>query len=415
MGRPKKSQPAYLIHKPSGQARVRIDGVDVYLGQAGSPESWQKYHQLMADRSAGRPLRTSKQNVRPAQLAVAELIEAYTQFAEKNYGQKAKELGRIRSATRALLDLHGKTAIVEFSPLKLKQVIERIVLEGDTRTDLPNDDNVKRANKRDRGHRTISRTTVNDYLQVIKRVFKWGVSEELVPGSIYVELETVEGIRQGRGELAKRTHGKKKVMPAPDADVDATIPLLPPEIATMVQVQRLAGMRPDEVTIMRPCDIDRTSKPCWTFRPACHKGTWREHDRVILLGPQAIKLLEPWLKKCNDEDYLFSPQRVAARWNEEQLRKSGKESPFVKLNALRPPRACYDDHSYRQAVVRACRRAGVKRWTPGQLRHTAGTKIRAEYGLEASKIALGHRHMNTTEVYAEKDIAKYMAVMGTIG
>jgi len=36
---PKKRKPSYLLHKPTGQARVRIDGHDNYLGEYGTPES----------------------------------------------------------------------------------------------------------------------------------------------------------------------------------------------------------------------------------------------------------------------------------------------------------------------------------------------------------------------------------------
>jgi hypothetical protein len=40
--------PAYRLHKPSGQARVIIDGKHVYLGEYGSPESREKYARLLA-------------------------------------------------------------------------------------------------------------------------------------------------------------------------------------------------------------------------------------------------------------------------------------------------------------------------------------------------------------------------------
>lgn len=45
----KKKKPAYLFHKPSGQARVRIDRADHYLGPYGSPESRDRYDELIAE------------------------------------------------------------------------------------------------------------------------------------------------------------------------------------------------------------------------------------------------------------------------------------------------------------------------------------------------------------------------------
>src|SRR5687767_15041069 len=97
MGRPKNAQPSYLEHKPSGQARVRINGVDHYLGPYRSPESLQKYNQLMVDLAAGRPINGT---AKPAtgRLTVSKFIEAYTEFAQSYYSQKSGERYRIRSS-----------------------------------------------------------------------------------------------------------------------------------------------------------------------------------------------------------------------------------------------------------------------------------------------------------------------------
>jgi hypothetical protein len=53
---PRKSNPlpAYLLHKPTGQARVRIAGHDYYLGPFGSKESRRRYGELVARHSTGR-------------------------------------------------------------------------------------------------------------------------------------------------------------------------------------------------------------------------------------------------------------------------------------------------------------------------------------------------------------------------
>ena len=49
MPRPKSLTPKYRRHKPTGQAVVRIDGRDYYLGEHGSPASKERYAVLMAD------------------------------------------------------------------------------------------------------------------------------------------------------------------------------------------------------------------------------------------------------------------------------------------------------------------------------------------------------------------------------
>jgi len=44
--------PSYRLHKPSGQARVIINGEHIYLGQYGSAESREKYARLIAEMPA---------------------------------------------------------------------------------------------------------------------------------------------------------------------------------------------------------------------------------------------------------------------------------------------------------------------------------------------------------------------------
>lgn len=51
MPRKRSPAPAYLYHV-SGQARVRLAGVDFYLGPHGSPESLARYHALLAEYNA---------------------------------------------------------------------------------------------------------------------------------------------------------------------------------------------------------------------------------------------------------------------------------------------------------------------------------------------------------------------------
>lgn len=49
------------------------------------------------------------------------------------------------------------------------------------------------------------------------------------------------------------------------------------------------------------------------------------------------------------------------------------------------------------------------------MRHSAGTLIRKEFGVELARIILGHATAFTTEIYAEADRAQAMKVIGKIG
>lgn len=55
------------------------------------------------------------------------------------------------------------------------------------------------------------------------------------------------------------------------------------------------------------------------------------------------------------------------------------------------------------------------RWAPNQLRHAFGTEVRREHGLEASQVLLGHARADVTQVYAERDVAKAVAVANKVG
>ena len=51
-----------------------------------------------------------------------------------------------------------------------------------------------------------------------------------------------------------------------------------------------------------------------------------------------------------------------------------------------------------------------------QLRHTAGTEARkADGGLDAAQVRLGHKHANITEVYAELASEKATALALKLG
>jgi len=382
--------PSYLLHKASGQARVRIRGRDYYLGKHNTPESRERYHQLVAQYIADS--NSAPQLVECDQTSVAELVAQYVVFAKEHYRHNPDERYRIKAAITPLVELYGSLAVDEFSPKKLKAVRQHLIERRNAYTGKP-----------------LSRKYVNQLTSLIKKIFKWGVSEELAPVTVFQSLNTLQGLRKGRTIGVAES---KPVKPVPEAHVKAILPFLQPETATMVQVQLLIGTRPDEITIIKPKFIDR-SGDVWIYTipsrfddDSTSKGSktdWLENvdKKEILLGPQAQKLLTPWLVDRQPDEYLFSPKRVCERLGI----NPGKHQP----------RDHYDDESYCQAVQRACQNAGVPEWTPGRLRHNAGTRVRQKYGAEAARLVLGHRHLSTTEIYAERDQDLYREIVTELG
>ena len=410
MARSKNASPSYLLHRQSGQARVRIDGKEILLGKFNSPESWEKYHRLVAHHLLSQGSGDSAVVSSESPISVAELLDRYDDFARRYYvknGQPTDE--RYRAIVTPLVQLYGSTPAKDFGPLKLKAFRQHIAARGSLNT-AKFDETGKLVTPGEK----LSRTYLNNLIKSLVRIFKWAASEELLPAGVHESLCKVDGLKKGKASgLAE----PQAVKPVPEEHLWPVVRAVPPQIAAMIEIQYLTGGRPGEITIMRPCDIDR-SGTIWSYRPASHKVENYEINREILLGPKVQVVLKSWLEGRDPTAYLFSPREAAlanAEVLETRRKKKNSKKKKVSISEKRPPREHYDDSSYRQAVVRACERVGVPKWTPGQLRHNAGTRVRQKFGAEAAQLVLGHNNLSTTEIYAEKDRRQYAEIIKQLG
>ena len=387
--------PALVHHKPTNQARVRIDGRDFYLGRYGSDEAQEAYRRVVAEWLAnGTAEKSSAKSDAASSRSVNELILAYYRFAEGYYvknGKPTSELGLIRDTLRLLREHYGTAPAVEFSPLKLKAVREAMISKGWCRSEI---------NKR------IGR---------IRRLFKWAVENELLTGSVLHSLQAVTGLRRGRSEAKDRD----PVRPVAETDVNAVLPHVVPQVRDMIRLQLLAGCRPGEICSLRPCDVDRDGD-VWEYRPASHKTEHYGRHRVIFFGPRAQEILRPWLDNRPADDSCFSPAEAQAARN--AVKRQKRKSPVQpsqqnrrKKAPRRQPGVCYTNTSYRRVIEHACKVAGVESWAPNQLRHSRATWLRRQYGLEAAQVVLGHSSADVTQVYAERDFDTARRVMAEVG
>jgi integrase len=264
--------PKYRHFKPKNLAVVRLDGHDYYLGTYGSPESLEKYHRLLAERLSAKPNVPARSSQATKPLTISELLNRYRIYAERYYvqdGRQTKEFVEMKYAARPLRAIYGGTSAASFGPLALKAVRERMVTVED-----------------------LSRKVANHRINRIKRIFKWAVSEELIPSSVYESIRTVDGLRIGRTD-ARET---EPVKPVDLEHVAVVYEYVAPQVATMIRVQLLTAMRPCEVVAMRRGDID-TSGQVWQYNLEHHKNQWRGLSRVIPLGPQAQELLKPFMDR----------------------------------------------------------------------------------------------------------------------
>ncbi|HAN99524.1 MAG TPA: site-specific integrase [Planctomycetaceae bacterium] len=399
--------PAYRRHKSTGQAVVTLDGRDFYLGRYASPTSRAEYDRLVSEWLArGRSL------PRPApDLTVTEVAAAFLDHATGYYVKNGEPTGwqsHIKLVLKLVRTTYGHTPAESFGPLAFKTLRQKLV------------------------DRKLSRAYVNKLMSILVRMFKWAASEQLVAARIYQELLAVDGLRKGRCTAPDLP----PVRPVDDAIVDETLPFLGRIVADMVRLQRLTGARPNELCIIRPIDVDRSSD-VWLYRPGVHKTEHHDRDRVIAIGPKAQAVLRPYLDR-EEQAYCFSPSEAEAERRAAMssrrttpLHYGNRPGTNRKAAPQRRPNDCYTSDSYRRAIHRACEAADEARkqreketkaarrpmpkWSPNRLRHSVGTEVRSTFGLEASQVVLGHAKADVTQVYAERDLKLAMEVARKIG
>lgn len=385
--------PTKLNRNSRGQAWCWYDGKKRWFGRFDTADSHRQFEAWVAtlpeNRETGRAvIGTAKDTT------LAMLSAAFMAYAEEHYrqdGEPTGEADNVRLAMRPALKLYGKIPVNRFGPKLLKDVQKHMVADG------------------------LARNTINSRINRIRRVFKWGVSEQIVPPETLVMLQTVRGLLEGRTDAVETD----PVLPVPEYQILAVKPHVMSPVWGMIQFGWRTGARPGETVGLRWCDID-AEQDVWLFRPSKHKTRHKQKKRVVSIGPNLQKLLHEL--GGNDTDYVFRPADAMA--------ESG-------LNFATGE--CYSIQSYRTAIIRACELAfgcptelridSTRRkyslesqaefaerrrqscdwrsqnvWSPNQLRHNYGTDARRQLGIEAAQVGLGHGDIKTTQRYAEPNV-----------
>ncbi len=429
--------PAYRHKKDRNTAVVTLtDSVtkmrrDYPLGEFDTPQSRERYHQLVAHwEASGRRLPARKRDG-DCGLTINELIAAYMPDVATQCDDA--RMFHVKNALRILRELYGSSAAQDFGPLSFQAVRNAMV-------------------SKDHAKGKWSRGYVNKVSNEICRMFRWAISQELVPVTVYQAIKTVQPLKRGQSSAPET----KPVTPASDDLIEAAMPYMSRQVRAIVELQLLTGARPGELLGLRSVDIDTTGT-VWTCTLVDHKTAHRGRDRVLYFGPQAQKVLEAFMGNRPTNAYLFSP--ADAEIERHITLHASRKTPLscgnrpgtnVKDNPIRSPGDRYTSASYRRAITRACDQAFVpppelaacevettRQWrtrltpkqraqldelrkenqfTPYQLRHTAATRIRKAYGLEAAQLVLGHSSALVTDaVYAERDAGRVIQVIGEAG
>lgn len=389
----REHQPEYRRQPPAkgkqgARAFVWLNGQRCYLGEYGSPESYEKYHRLLAEWSAnGRHL-----PVAADEITVLELTARFWNHAKVYYvkpdGTQTSEVSNFKQVIKVLTELYAETKVSEFGPLALKATRQRMI------------------------EKKWSRKNINKQIGRLKMIFRWGTAEELVSATVYQALLAVPGLKRGRC-TAKET---PPIVPVPETHIEAIHDFVSSQIWALVQLALLTSARSGELVSMKPRYLNR-SGPVWTYSPVDHKTAHYDHARTIFIGPRGQAILAPFLVGRGPDDFIFSPEEAEATRLEE--RHAQRTTPLSCGNRpgtnrvahpANKPGHNYRQDSFRRAIQRACAKAGVPRWHPHQLRHNAATRLREEFDLEISQIMLGHSSINQTLLYAQASQRKARAV-----
>ena len=351
--------PKYCHHKAKNLAYVRIQGKMIYLGEYDSPVSREAYDaEILKWRQTNDV--SGKHSTTIGQLCLA-FIEHAEKFYRDEVGDQTGEANNFRKCLRLLVEQFRNVPCSQFGPKKLHELQQAYIKSGRVR---------KQINK------AISR---------VKSVFRWGVAQEMIPADVVTALDCVRDLQKGRSDAIEG----KPVLPVPERDFAEVLPMMTAKVSAMCRLLYHTGARVSEIRTMRVCDIDTTGD-VWFYNPSSHKNAWRGKDRTIPIGPKGQAVLMPFIADAVHEDLFVFRPRV-------------ENEPYTL-------------QGFGSSIRKACKRAGVDHWSPGQLRHNTATNINRETGdADASRVLLGQDDIKTTQIYIERNLQKATEIAKQFG
>jgi len=313
--------PQYLkniVKRPGGRvveyARTYVDGECVSLGRYGDPDGWARFERIRDEWIAKNADRTP---VGPDGLTVAELAERWLDH------EKARaDAGRIdpktyaagRAIAEAVVAEHAGMPVIRFGPKALKDIRARLV---DTRC------KTSRGRYRDAENPpTLSRKEVNARINGIRQLFRWGVSEELVPPGVLKSLEAVAGLRAGEArDNPPRQPANPEHVRALVAELDARGHHGP---ARVLKLLRWTGCRPDEACSATAADVIETRHGLELHIRKHKTRKTTEADRIVPLNATAEAIVRDALAdgRSIDPDRRLFLSKTGRPLNTEALRQT---------------------------------------------------------------------------------------------
>ena len=393
-----------------GRFFLWLDGNRHYFTAKSKEEAEVKRKQFLANLWLGNPVTPSEvavSSLPPVQeegqspppgagtedMLVAELANEFLRYHTPRLSKA--DTRNFKSAIGYLVGLFGGLPVNGITPKKLRAVRSQMVRNG-----------------------KLCRNTINRFVANIVRIFAWGCEEEWVGANVAGALKMVKHLPQG--ELGTFDHEERE--PVPDDVIRRTLPFMPQTLRAMVLLQRMLGMRPNEIFRMRVGDIDTTrGNDLWYYVPGSYKTARYVGKIVFPLGKPEQELISPYLEGKKPEQSVFSPNTAMAERNAEK-KVQGKTKPTPsriardEARAVKPLRysESYNRSSYRQAIEYAIEKGNkvlpdgekIPHWFPYSLRNAAATEIALTHGLDQAQAQLGHTSADMTKRYNEKYLSR---------
>ncbi|MBO4541337.1 MAG: tyrosine-type recombinase/integrase [Bacilli bacterium] len=321
-------------------------------------------------------------------MTVRDLSSLYLDYLSSEKKKKKKTLEVYIYSLRSLCDIYGDCKLGNFNGQKLANFRQKLIDSG-----------------------KYIRKTINKRIVIIRSAFNWGCFMEFVSSENLKTLENLPKIREGENGTKEGT----RVRSVPRKNVEATLPFLPSVVADMVRLQLSTAARPEEIRIMRECDIDKSDPSLWIYRPSHDKTMGRRKEgksRKIHLNRKDIEIVRRNFNPNKKGDYVFRPEEAAKEAQKiaserlKALYPNSVKSTKKKSETTKKYKPFYSNYCYVQAISRGCERAGVPHWNAYQVRHTRLTEIYHKYGIEAASEMAGHESITTTMIYLDLDYKK---------
>ena len=345
-------------------------------------------------------------------VSLGQLHDKYVEWLEGQLslmrdGQESPDIGRARRIGTFILS-YRDWPVSDFGPEELTAVQQALV-----------DYRYFRVNHND-DPRAYVRTSINDMINVVHKMWLWGVGREITTEAQARRLKEVRPLRLGKTQAPDTL---KRAMVTKN-EFEKVVACVNPVVADMLRIMWNTAMRPSEVCRMRPLDILHDDPSCWLYVPGRdvslvgdHKTAHHQRVRAIPLTPQSQEVLKQRIESFDSDEHIFQPAIAVRAMYEERF--AGRKTPLgqgnragtnCKAHPMITPGKKYNTCSFRNAITRGCKRAGVDRFTPYDLRRSAATRIRSKLGKEAAKLILGHVSTDTTDIYLLDEVKESMKV-----